>query len=152
MACCPLKTRTKLKHSDLHSRRLKQRHAAKRIFERLRAKHGYGGSYMMVKDYVRLSRAQGQETYVPLSHLPRHAQADFGEAVVVIGGVRGLGGNSGASSGKGPRRRGIWGLRVSVRYTSPPTTGKQSEQWPASQVYRSPKCPSGNSLNHWNHL
>src|SRR3546814_19913387 len=28
-----------------------------------------------------------QEVFVPLSHPPGHAQADFGEAMVVIGGV-----------------------------------------------------------------
>jgi transposase len=67
---------------------LKQRHTAKRIFERLRAEHGYAGGYTTVKDYVREHRAQGQEMFVPLAHPPGHAQADFGEAVAVIGGVR----------------------------------------------------------------
>src|SRR5436309_10638840 len=66
----------------------KQRHTAKRIFERLRAEHGYAGGYTTVKDYVREHRAQGQEMFVPLAHPPGHAQADFGEAVAVIGGVR----------------------------------------------------------------
>jgi transposase len=66
----------------------KQRHTAKRIFERLRDEHGYGGGYTVVKDYVRLSRARGREKFVPLSHPPGHAQVDFGEAVGVIGGVR----------------------------------------------------------------
>ena len=42
----------------------------------------------MVKDYVRLCRARGRETFVPLAHPPGHAQVDFGEAVAVIGGVR----------------------------------------------------------------
>jgi hypothetical protein len=42
----------------------------------------------VVKDYVRLCRAQGRETFVPLAHPPGHAQVDFGEAVGVIGGVR----------------------------------------------------------------
>ena len=32
----------------------KQRHTAKRIFERLRAEHGFAGGYTVVKDYVRL--------------------------------------------------------------------------------------------------
>jgi transposase len=66
----------------------KQRHTAKRIFERLRDEHGFAGGYTVVKDYVRLSRARARETYVPLSHPPGHAQVDFGEAVGVIGGVR----------------------------------------------------------------
>lgn len=67
---------------------VKQRYTAKRIFERLRDEHGYGGGYTVVKDYVRLARARGRETFVPLSHPPGHAQVDFGEAVAVIGGVR----------------------------------------------------------------
>jgi transposase len=67
---------------------VKQRHTAKRIFERLRDEHGYGGGYTVVKDYVRIARARGRETFVPLSHPPGHAQVDFGEAVGVIGGVR----------------------------------------------------------------
>ena len=32
----------------------KQRHTAKRIFERLRAEHGFTGGYTIVKDYVRV--------------------------------------------------------------------------------------------------
>ncbi|NQW08423.1 MAG: IS21 family transposase [Alphaproteobacteria bacterium] len=67
---------------------VKQRHSAKRIFERLRDEHGFAGGYTVVKDYVRLCRARGRETFVPLSHPPGHAQVDFGEAVGVIGGVR----------------------------------------------------------------
>ena len=67
---------------------VKQRHTAKRIFERLRDEHGFGGGYTVVKDYVRASRARGRETFVPLAHAPGHAQADFGEAIAVIGGVR----------------------------------------------------------------
>jgi transposase len=31
----------------------RQRHTAKRIFERLREEHGYTGGYTIVKDYVR---------------------------------------------------------------------------------------------------
>ena len=44
--------------------------------------------YTVVKDYVRIERARGHETFVPLAHPPGHAQVDFGEAVGVIGGVR----------------------------------------------------------------
>ena len=65
----------------------KQRHTAKRIFERLKAEHAYRGGYTIVKDYVRQSRISSQEMFVPLSHAPGEAQADFGEAVVVIAGV-----------------------------------------------------------------
>ena len=65
----------------------KQRHTAKRIFERLRDEHGYTGGYTIVKDYVRLRKLSQREMFVPLAHPPGDAQADFGEAMVVIGGV-----------------------------------------------------------------
>lgn len=65
----------------------KQRHTAKRIFERLRDECGFDGGYTIVKDYVRTRKRTGKEMFVPLSHPPGHAQADFGEALVVIGGV-----------------------------------------------------------------
>src|SRR5664279_1279619 len=67
---------------------VKQRHTAKRIVERLRDEHGFAGGYTVVKDHVRIERARGRETFVPLAHPPGHAQVDFGEAVGVIGGVR----------------------------------------------------------------
>lgn len=66
----------------------KQQHTAKRIFERLRDEHGFGGGYTVVKDYVRQRRARSRETFVPLAHPPGHAQVDFGEAWAEIGGVR----------------------------------------------------------------
>jgi hypothetical protein len=47
-----------------------------------------GGGYTVVKDHVRIARASGRETFVPLAHPPGHAQVDFGEAVATIGGVR----------------------------------------------------------------
>ena len=65
----------------------KQRHTAKRIFDRLREEHGYGGGYTVVKDYVRLQRVRKQEMFVPLTHAPGEAQADFGEALVVLAGA-----------------------------------------------------------------
>ena len=66
----------------------KQRHTAKRIFERLRDEHAYTGGYTIVKDYVRLRKLSQREMFVPLEHPPGNAQADFGEAMVVIGGVK----------------------------------------------------------------
>ena len=65
----------------------KQRHTAKRVFDRLRAEYAFSGSYTIVKDYVREHRRRRRELFVPRAHPPGHAQADFGEAVVVIGGV-----------------------------------------------------------------
>ena len=70
-----------------HSVPKKQRHTAKRIFERLRDEYGFDGGYTTVKDYVREHRRRTQEMFVPLSHAPGHAQCDFGEALVIIGGV-----------------------------------------------------------------
>ena len=63
----------------------KQRHTAKRIYERLRAEHGFDGRYTIVKDYVRERRRRTQEMYVPLSHPAGDAQCDFGQAKAVIG-------------------------------------------------------------------
>src|SRR5271169_6900119 len=55
----------------------KQRHTAKRIFDRLRAEYGFTGGYTIVKDYVRLHQQRRQEMFVPLAHAPATAQADF---------------------------------------------------------------------------
>src|SRR5665648_93897 len=66
----------------------KQRHTARRIFERLKTEHGFAGGYTVVKDYVRIAKGRSRETFVPLAHPPGHAQVDFGEAIGVIGGVR----------------------------------------------------------------
>ena len=65
----------------------KQRHTAKKIFERLRDEYGFTGGYTIVKDYVRARRRRSREMFVPLTHPPGHAQVDFGEAMAVIGGV-----------------------------------------------------------------
>ena len=58
----------------------KQRHTAKRIYERLRTEYGFGGKYTIVKDYVREHRRRTRAMYVPLTHPAGHARA-------VIGGV-----------------------------------------------------------------
>ncbi len=65
----------------------KQRHTAKRVFERLRYEHGFTGGYTIVKDYMRERERRGREMFVPLAHPPGHAQADFGEAEAIVGGV-----------------------------------------------------------------
>ena len=67
----------------------KQRYTAKRIFDRLRAEYSFKfkGGYTIVKDYVRDHERRGREMFVPLHHAPGHAQADFGEALVLIGGI-----------------------------------------------------------------
>jgi transposase len=73
--------------NDDKPRPAKQRHTAKRIFERLKAEHGFTGGYTIVKDYVHTSRLCSQEMFVPLAHPAGEAQVDFGEAMVVIAGV-----------------------------------------------------------------
>ena len=64
----------------------KQRHTAKRIWDRLKAEHAFGGGYTVAKDYVRQARLRHKEVFVPLAHPPGDAQSDFGEALVVIAG------------------------------------------------------------------
>ena len=59
----------------VHGAPRKQRHTAKRIFERLRDEHGFSGGYTTVKDYVREHRRRTREMFVPLSHAPGHASA-----------------------------------------------------------------------------
>jgi transposase len=64
----------------------KQRHTAKRIFDRLKAEHGYLGGLTIVKDAVRARRLSTAEVFVPLDHPPGEAQADFGHAEVILDG------------------------------------------------------------------
>ncbi len=66
----------------------KQRHTAKRIFDRLREEHGYPGGYTQIKDYVRQAKLRSREAFVPLMHEPGEAQVDWGEAWVMDDGVR----------------------------------------------------------------
>jgi transposase len=48
---------------------------------------GFTGGYTVVKDDMRERDRRGREMFVPLAHPPGHAQADFGEATAIIGGV-----------------------------------------------------------------
>ena len=59
----------------------KQRHTAKRIFDRLKDE-GYAGGYTQVKEAVRGLKGQLKEVYIPLAHRPGEAQMDFGYALV----------------------------------------------------------------------
>lgn len=63
----------------------KQRHTAKRIWERLR-EEGFTGGYTVVKDAVRDLTKQNQEVFVPLVHRPGEAQVDFGHALAKVNG------------------------------------------------------------------
>ena len=64
----------------------KQRHTARRIFERLRNEHGYVGGETIVKDAVRVWKHHHCEVFLPLSHPPGEAQVDFGFADVWLEG------------------------------------------------------------------
>jgi transposase len=66
----------------------KQRHTAHRIFERLRDERGFSGGYTIVREYVAQATLRTREMFVPLSHRPGHAQADFGEADGYIAGKK----------------------------------------------------------------
>jgi transposase len=66
----------------------KQRHTARRIFDRLRDEYGYTGCYSQVQTAVKNAKAYSKEAFVPLSHPPGHAQFDFGEATAVVAGER----------------------------------------------------------------
>jgi transposase len=64
----------------------KQRHTAKRIYERIR-EMGYGGKYTQVKAAVRELMQVKQEVFMPLIHRPGEAQVDFGYALAKVAGV-----------------------------------------------------------------
>ncbi|HBN74514.1 MAG TPA: IS21 family transposase [Planctomycetaceae bacterium] len=68
---------------DQHVHR-KQRHTAKKIFERLREEHGYDGGITLVQELVREWKHHRQEVFLPLVHRPGEAQVDFGFADVLL--------------------------------------------------------------------
>jgi transposase len=69
--------------ADDESQPPKQRHAAMRIFERLRDEHGYLGGYDAVCRFVRTQRTDKRETFIPLDHEPgQRLEADFGKIYV----------------------------------------------------------------------
>ena len=51
----------------------KQRHTAKRVFERLRDEHGFTGGYTIVKDYMRERERRGRVERQP--RCPSHCLA-----------------------------------------------------------------------------
>ena len=67
----------------------KQRHTARRIWQRLVAEHGFAGGEATVRAWVRQHRrASLRGVTIPLAHDPgAEAQVDFGEARVRIAGV-----------------------------------------------------------------
>ena len=64
----------------------KQRHTAKKIFDRLTSEHGFTGAYSTVRHAVADWKSSQKEVFVPLTHKPAHAQVDFGEATITLNG------------------------------------------------------------------
>lgn len=58
----------------------KQRHTAKRIFDRLREEWGYTGGLTAVREHVAKATDRAREAHVPLAFGPGVAQVDWGEA------------------------------------------------------------------------
>ena len=65
----------------------KQRHTAKRIWDRLKAEHGFTGGCTVVRDAVRELKVGRREVFLPLDHPPGEAQVDYGFATVTLAGV-----------------------------------------------------------------
>jgi hypothetical protein len=75
----------------------KQRHTAKRVFDRLLDEYAAMGiSYQMVRGYIATRRGEirqeagrgPSEVFVPQTHLPgTEAEVDFGDVHIVLGGV-----------------------------------------------------------------
>lgn len=71
----------------------KQRHTAKRVFDRLSEIYGdeFNCSYRTVAGYVAEKKKtiyKMEEGYIPLEHIPGEAQADFGEAEFIENGTK----------------------------------------------------------------
>ena len=64
----------------------KQRHTAKRIFDRLKGE-GYTGSYTIVKEAVVDITRTSAEVFMPLVHRPGDAQVDYFYALANLGGT-----------------------------------------------------------------
>jgi transposase len=66
----------------------KQRHTARRIFDRLRDEHAFMGTDRTVRREVSLLRAKLPESHVPQTYLPADgATFDFGKAQVIFQGL-----------------------------------------------------------------
>jgi transposase len=69
----------------------KQRHTAKRVYDRLVAEHGYSGHSSTIRRYVSQvkRRLAGQEVFVPLQFdAGEEAQVDWGESSIIENGTQ----------------------------------------------------------------
>ncbi|WP_231756346.1 sialate O-acetylesterase [Lignipirellula cremea] len=64
----------------------KERHTAKRIYDRLRQEQQFTGSYSSVKEVVRELKRKQQEVFISLDHPAASAQVDFGEVKIQLNG------------------------------------------------------------------
>ena len=64
----------------------KQRHTAKRIYQRI-SEMGYKGKYTQVREAIREIKRLKKEVYMPLNHRPGEAQVDFVYALARVSGI-----------------------------------------------------------------
>jgi transposase len=65
----------------------KQRHTARRVYDRLVAEHGFAGAEVTVRRFVRALRGAAPEVFIPLAAgWGQQAQVDWGQATVTIAG------------------------------------------------------------------
>ena len=68
-------------------RPVKQRHTARRVFQRLQEEYGYPGSERSVRRGVSALRGTIPDSHVPQTYAPADGGTfDFGEALVKLGG------------------------------------------------------------------
>lgn len=74
---------------DDRSRPVKQRHTARRIYDRLTQEYGFTGSDRIVRREVGILREKIPDSHVPQTYQPADgATFDFGEAIAIIDGVK----------------------------------------------------------------
>jgi transposase len=66
----------------------KQRHTAKRLFERLTDEYGFNGSYSAICSFLAKEQRRQKEVFIPLVHDAGYAQVDFGEADIYLAGKK----------------------------------------------------------------
>lgn len=71
-----------------HQRPRKQRHTARRIYERLRDEHGFPGSASTVRRYVAKAEVCQKEVFMPLAYEPgEEAQVDWHDGWIIVNGA-----------------------------------------------------------------
>lgn len=89
----PYKELIELWLTDDKQRKRKQRHTAKRVYDRLKEKYPeIDLSYRSVAYYVKEKRkdvySTVKESFLPLTHKPGEAQIDFGKAEFILKGIK----------------------------------------------------------------